>query len=77
MRYKVLKDFKGSPDGRFAVDYKAGETVELTASLSEVALAEKWVETVAEEVDAKPSKPVKHKSAAPAVPSAPTSAATE
>ena len=21
--YKVLKDFKGSPDGRFAVDYKA------------------------------------------------------
>lgn len=42
-KYDVLKDFKGSPDGRFAVDYKAGETVELTDSLAEVALKEKWV----------------------------------
>ncbi len=43
MKYEVLKTFRGSPDGRFAVDYRAGETVELTASLAEVALAEGWV----------------------------------
>ncbi len=44
MQYDILKDFKGSPDGRHAVQYKAGETeVELTPSLAEVALAEKWV----------------------------------
>lgn len=48
--YEVLKDFKGSPDGRFAVQYKSGETVELTPSLAEVALKEKWV---------KPGKPTK------------------
>lgn len=40
--FKVLKDFKGSPDGRFAVDYKAGEVVELTDSLAAVAVAEGW-----------------------------------
>ena len=43
MRYKVLKDFKGSPDGRFAVDYAKGEVVPLTKSLAAVALEEKWV----------------------------------
>lgn len=45
MRYTVLKDFKGSPDGRFAVDYTAGgEPVELTESLAIVAIAAGWVE---------------------------------
>lgn len=48
MQYKVLKDFKGSPDGRFSVQYKKGETVELTTSLAEVAVAEKWVKKVRE-----------------------------
>ena len=43
MKYEVLKTFKGSPDGRFAVDYHAGETVELTQSLADVALSEGWV----------------------------------
>ncbi len=43
MKYEVIKDFRGSPDRRFAVDYRQGETVELTASLAEVALAEGWV----------------------------------
>jgi hypothetical protein len=45
MKYEVMKTFRGSPDGRFAVDYTAGETVELTDSLAEVALAEGWVKT--------------------------------
>lgn len=44
--YQVLKDFKGSPDGRFAVDYKAGEVVELTTTLAVVAMAEGWVKPV-------------------------------
>lgn len=44
--YEVIKDFKGSPDGRFAVQYKAGEIVELSDSLAEVALKEKWVKPV-------------------------------
>lgn len=43
MKYEVLKTFRGFPDGRFAVDYNQGETVELTESLAEVALAEGWV----------------------------------
>lgn len=46
MSYKVLKSFKGSPDGRFVVDYAAGETVELTASLAAVAVKEKWAREV-------------------------------
>lgn len=47
--YQVLKDFKGSPDGRFAVDYKAGEVVELTTTLAVVAMAEGWVRPVWDE----------------------------
>ncbi len=53
MDYKILVSFKGSPDGRHAVDYVAGTTVELTDSLAEVALAEKWaVPVVADPVEA-------------------------
>lgn len=48
MKYRILNDFKGSPDGRYAVQYHAGEEVELTASLAEVALAEGWAKPVAE-----------------------------
>ena len=50
--YQVLKDFKGSPDGRFAVDYKAGEVVELTTALAVVAMAEGWVKPVWDEAAA-------------------------
>lgn len=41
--YKVLKDFKGSPDGIEVIQYVAGEEVELVESLAVVALHEKWV----------------------------------
>lgn len=44
--YKVLKDFKGSPDGRFVINYTSGETVDLTESLAAVAVAEGWVAPV-------------------------------
>ena len=43
MKYLIVKSFKGSPDGRFAVEYNAGETVELSDSLARVALGEEWV----------------------------------
>jgi len=46
--YKVLADWKGSADGFTVVDYAAGQTVELTPRLAEVALAEGWVEKFAE-----------------------------
>lgn len=48
MRYRILKDFKGSPDGRYAVQYRAGEDAELTDSLAEVALAEGWAAPIKE-----------------------------
>lgn len=49
MKFDIIKSFKGSPDGRHAVQYNAGDKdIELTDSLAEVAIAEKW---------AKPSKP--------------------
>lgn len=41
--FKVLKDFKGSPDGYTVHEYVAGQEVELVPSLAEVALKEKWV----------------------------------
>jgi hypothetical protein len=60
MQYKILVSFKGSPDGCHAVDYAAGDVVELTDSLAEVALAEKWAEPVA--VDEAPAeKPARAK----------------
>lgn len=52
MPYKILKDFPGSPDGSHVVNYKAGETVELTPSLAVVAVKEKWAKEVT--VKAKP-----------------------
>lgn len=52
MAFKILKDFAGSPDGRYVVNYKAGDTVDLTPSLAAVAVKEKWAKEIA--VKAKP-----------------------
>lgn len=46
MIYDILKTFKGSPDGRFAVDYVAGTQAELTDSLAAVAVKEGWARPV-------------------------------
>lgn len=44
MPYKVLKDFKGSPDGFTVIEFKKDQDIdELEPSLAAVALAEKWV----------------------------------
>ncbi len=40
--FKIVKDFKGSPDGYTVVDYTAGQEVDLPPALAEVAQAEKW-----------------------------------
>lgn len=42
--YKVIKDFRGSPDGHSVVDYRKDDVVEMADSLAEVAIAQKWVE---------------------------------
>jgi len=42
MKFEILKDFKGSPDGYTIITYSKGDEVELDAGLAEVALAEKW-----------------------------------
>jgi hypothetical protein len=44
--YEVFEDFNGSNDGRLTIEYKVGETVELSASLAAVALAEGWAQPV-------------------------------
>ena len=41
--FKVLKDFKGSPDGYTVIAYAAGSKVDLVPSLADVAVKEKWV----------------------------------
>ncbi len=48
--FKVLKNFKGSPDGYTVVDYVAGAEVDLTPDLAQTAVKEKWVK----ELPAKP-----------------------
>lgn len=42
--FKVLKDWKGSPDGFTVIKYKTGQIVDLHPTLVDVALGEKWVE---------------------------------
>ena len=48
MEYEILKDFLGSPDGRFAVQYFADTKAELTDSLAEVAVKYGWARPVEE-----------------------------
>lgn len=51
MKYDIIKSFKGSPDGRHAVQYNEGDKdVDLSNSLAEVALAEGWVKPSASEI---------------------------
>lgn len=53
-KYKILKSFKGSPDGIQVIDYTAGEEVELVESLAEVALKEKWAKKADSQAQHKP-----------------------
>jgi len=38
--YKILEDFKGSQDGRFVTEFKAGEIVNLSDDLASVVVAD-------------------------------------
>lgn len=44
--YKVLKGFKGSPDGFTVIEYKEGQETDLVPALAEVAIKEKWVKKI-------------------------------
>lgn len=44
--HKILKDFKGSPDGIAVIEYKADQEVELVPDLAKVAEAEKWAKPI-------------------------------
>jgi len=54
MAYKILKDFRGSPDGMAVIDYNKGEVVDLVPSLAQIALEEKWAKEVSDPVTADP-----------------------
>jgi len=45
--YLILKDFKGSQDGRFSTQFYKDDEVELSKELAEVAIAEEWAEELA------------------------------
>lgn len=42
MIFEILKDFKGSHDGRFTESFEAGTERELSESLASVAVREGW-----------------------------------
>lgn len=44
--YEILKDMKGSQDGRFTTQFYCGDQVELSDSLAEVALADEWAKEI-------------------------------
>jgi hypothetical protein len=70
MAYKILKDFKGSPDGIAVIEYTKGDIVPLAPSLAEVALEEKWVKEVADPAtnDPHPEQPINDITGLPAQP---------
>lgn len=47
--YTILKSFHGSQDGLHTEEFAAGTTTLLSDSLAAIALAEGWVELIAEE----------------------------
>lgn len=59
--FKVLTDWKGSPDGFTVIEYKPGQIVELHPSLVDVALGEKWVEKCTDPLQVSASAPRRRK----------------
>lgn len=48
MLYHIITDFKGSQDGRFSEDFKAGTQAELSDYLAGIVVPEGWAEPVEE-----------------------------
>lgn len=44
--YKVIKPFKGSPDGFTVIEYAEGEIADIEGSLAQVVLDEGWAELI-------------------------------
>lgn len=73
--YDILADFKGSQDGRFSEDFKAGTQRELSPYLA-AAIDPSWARAVVE----KPAEPIASPAApiaSPAAPAPPAAAAKE
>lgn len=49
MQYRILKDFKGSQDGRLTEQFVQGSTRELSDSLATVAVKEGWAAPATQE----------------------------
>lgn len=60
MLHDILKDFKGSQDGRYTEQFKAGTQAELSDYLAAIAVKERWARPV------KPAKTEKQPEAAKA-----------
>jgi hypothetical protein len=60
MKYKILENFRGSPDGCRVISYRAGEVwdagIDFSEDLAEVALSEGWAEVLKEKKPAKKAK---------------------
>jgi hypothetical protein len=54
--YKILEDFKGSQDGRFVTEFKAGEIVNLSDDLASVVVADGRAEKLEPESIEAPKK---------------------
>jgi len=57
MQYRILKDFKGSQDGRLTEQFIQGSTRELSDSLATVAVKEGWAAPATQEAPP-PNPPV-------------------
>lgn len=62
--HKILKDFKGSPDGIAVIEYKADQEVELVPDLAKVAEAEKWAKPITRKASLLPPDPLAEEIAA-------------
>ena len=72
MEYLIIKDFKGSQDGRFAEDFRAGTTRDLSAYLA-AAIDPAWARAVV----GKPAEPIVSPAAPIASPATPLAPAQE
>lgn len=51
MLYDIIKDFKGSQDGRFSDDFKAGTQAELSDYLAAIVVPEGWARPAEDPAD--------------------------
>lgn len=52
-QYEILRDFKGSQDGRFSDEFKAGTVAELSDYLAGIVVPDGWARLAVIEIDNK------------------------